>query len=368
MTHEERCAKMLEAIDKFAFEGEMIDYAPFGNGHINDTFVVNMKEGHRYILQRINHDIFKKPWEQMDNIENICAFLRKKIEAAGGDPDRETMNIVKAYDGKNYYQDSIGSYWSAYLFIEGASTYDLPETPEDFYQSGVGYGRFQKLLADYPAETLYETIAGFHDTPKRFERFKEVVALNPMGRAKEVQAEIDFVLAHEADCHVLHDLNKAGKLPLRVTHNDTKLNNIMLDNETRKALCVIDLGTVMPGFLVNDFGESIRFGAATSVEDEPDLSKMNFDIELFDIFAKGFLGECGDIMNECEFDMLPVGSKIMTFENGMRFLTDYLEGDVYYRIHYPEQNLNRCRTQFKLVRDMEENWDAMHKVISKYRK
>lgn len=368
MTREESCSRIDEVIAAFPFSGDLLSCEQFGNGHINDTFLVTMKLGPRYILQRINHEIFKKPWEKMENMMNVCNFLRDKITAAGGDPARETLTVLKTRSGESYYKDSIGSYWSVTHFIEGTETFDLPESKDDFMQSGAGYGRFQRLLSDYPADTLFETIPKFHDLPDRFEKFKTAVLNDVAGRASKVREEIDFILARESDCNILKDLHKAGKMPLRVTHNDTKLNNIMFDSKTRKAICVIDLDTVMPGYLVLDFGDSIRFGAATSVEDEPDLSKMNFDIELFEAYAKGFIGECGDIMTDSEFDMLAFGAKIITLEMGMRFLTDYLEGDTYFKIHYPEQNLNRTRTQLKLVSDMEKCFDEMNAIIAKYKK
>ena len=368
MSNTLNCEKIDDVIASFAFDGEVLSYSPFGNGHINDTFLLDMSSGKRYILQRVNHNVFKKPWETMENMANVCSFLYRKIEKAGGDPMRETLNLVKTRDGADFYKDSLGNYWRATMFIEGARTYDLPECDEDFYQSGVGFGRFQKLLSDYPAETLFETIPKFHDTPDRLNKLRDAIARDPLGRVSEVRDEIDFILAREADCHVLGDLNRAGKLPLRVTHNDTKLNNIMIDDKTHKAICVIDLDTVMPGFLVHDFGDSIRFGAATSVEDEPDLSKMNFDLNLFDAYSRGFIGECGDIMTDCEYEMLPMGAKVITLEIGMRFLTDYIEGDTYFRIHYEKQNLNRARTQLKLVSDMEREWDNMHATVEKYKK
>ena len=367
MTREMLCKQVDTVMRAFAFEGEIREYRPFGNGHINDTYVVIMQSGRRYIVQRINHEVFKKPWELMENVAGVTAFLRKKIIARGGDPERETMNIVKTHDGGNYFKDAIGCYWCADLFIEGAETFELVRDPEDFYQSGLGFGRFSGMLADYPVETLHDVIPNFHNTPVRFQNFKDAVARDPLGRAQHVREEIAFVLAHESDCYVLDDLKRSGKLPLRVTHNDTKLDNIMIDSKTHTALCVIDLDTVMPGLLVHDFGESIRFGAATSVEDEPDLSKMNLDLGLYEVFTRGFLEGCAGSLTECELDMLPMGAKTMTLENGMRFLADYIEGDIYYRIHSPEQNLNRARAQYKLIRDMERDWKQMHEIIEKYR-
>ena len=240
------------------------------------------------------------------------------------------------------------------------------QTPEQFYQSAWTFGNFQRLLADYPAHTLHETIPQFHDTRDRYKKFEKAVEANVCGRAAEVQAEICFVREHQADCAVLMDLLESGKLPLRVTHNDTKLNNVLLDKKTGCGLCVIDLDTVMPGLSLNDFGDSIRFGANHSAEDEPDLSLVNFDLELFEIYTKGFLGAAGDALTAREKEMLPWGAKLMTLECGMRFLTDYLEGDHYFKTHRPGQNLDRCRTQFKLVRDMEAHWPEMAAIVQKY--
>lgn len=359
-----------EVIENFQFEGEYTEGIPYGSGHINDTFRVTFQhkgETKRYILQRMNNRIFLNPEELMENVVGVTSWLRKKIVENGGEPERETLNLVPAKDGKAFYKDSEGEYWRVYLFIEGAKTYDLVENQEDFYQSAVAFGRFQGLLADYPAETLHETIQDFHNTVKRLDTFKKAVEADGCGRAAQVQEEIQFVLDREALAHKLCDMQAEGKLPLRVTHNDTKLNNIMIDDETRKAICVIDLDTVMPGLSVNDFGDSIRFGASTGAEDEPDLSKVSCSMELFELYTKGFVEGCKGSLTEEELDMLPVGAMTMTYECGMRFLTDYLEGDHYFKIHREGHNLDRCRTQFKLVKDMEEKWNQMNEIVNKYR-
>ena len=359
-----------EVIENFQFEGEYTEGIPYGSGHINDTFRVTFQhkgETKRYILQRMNNQIFLNPEELMENVVGVTSWLRKKIVENGGEPERETLNLVPAKDGKAFYKDSEGEYWRVYLFIEGAKTYDLVENQEDFYQSAVAFGRFQGLLADYPAETLHETIQDFHNTVKRLDTFKKAVEADGCGRAAQVQEEIQFVLDREALAHKLCDMQAEGKLPLRVTHNDTKLNNIMIDDETRKAICVIDLDTVMPGLSVNDFGDSIRFGASTGAEDEPDLSKVSCSMELFELYTKGFVEGCKGSLTEEELDMLPVGAMTMTYECGMRFLTDYLEGDHYFKIHREGHNLDRCRTQFKLVKDMEEKWNQMHEIVNKNR-
>lgn len=365
------CAKIQEAIENIQFEGTYVEHMPYGSGHINDTFAAVFQQAdgsrRRYILQRMNHEIFKDPEALMENINNVTSFLRKKIVEAGGDPERETLNVVPAKDGKSFFKDSIGSYWRGYVFIEGATSYDKVEKPEHFYQSAVAFGNFQKLLADYPAATLHETIPDFHNTTVRFETFKKAVQEDVMGRAKDVQAEIDFAMTREEDASVLMNMLKKGELPLRVTHNDTKLNNIMIDDKTGKGICVIDLDTVMPGLALNDFGDSIRFGANPAAEDEKDLSKVWMELSLFESFTKGFLEACGNSLTDNEINMMPMGAKLMTFECGIRFLTDYLQGDTYFKVHREGHNLDRCRTQFKLVADMEEKWDQMKAIVEKYR-
>ena len=315
----------------------------------------------------MSKSIFKKPVELMENVSGVTAWLRKKIIENGGDPERETLTLVKSNDGLPYFVDSTGEYWRVYLFIEGATCYDAVKDDNDFYQSAVAFGHFQRLLADYPAETLHETIKDFHNTPDRLEKFKKAVAEDICGRAASVQKEIDFILEREELTHALYDLQLDGRLPLRVTHNDTKLNNIMIDDETGKAICVIDLDTVMPGLTANDFGDSIRFGASTALEDEQDLSKVSCDLHLFDVYARGFIEGCGGALTDLEIDMLPMGAILMTFENGIRFLTDHLEGDHYYHIHREGHNLDRCRTQLTLVKDMQEKLPQMNAIIQKYK-
>ena len=360
-----------EAIANFQYEGMLVEERPYGNGHINDTFLLTFDVAEmgsiKVILQRMNKDIFKNPEELMENIQGVTEHLRKKIIERGGDPERETLNIIPTVDGKPYYVDSYGEYWRSYRFITGATSYDQVECVDDFYQSAVSFGNFQCLLADYPAETLHETIVGFHDTKARFEVFKKAVADDVCGRAQYVQKEIDFVLAREDVANVLGELQEKGELPLRVTHNDTKLNNIMIDDKTGKGICVIDLDTVMPGLSVNDFGDSIRFGANTGSEDEKDLSKVTCSLELYEAYVKGYIEGCNGKLTEKEIEMLPTGAKVMTFECGMRFLTDYLQGDTYFKIHRENHNLDRCRTQFKLVEDMEAKWDEMQAIVAKYK-
>lgn len=357
-------------ISKFQYEGALMEISAYGNGHINDTFLLKFEtedgECEKKILQRINSNVFPRPEEVMENIVNVTAYLNKIICANGGDPMRETLNVIPAKDGKPYYKETENDYWRSYYFIKDASSYDMVETPEDFYESAVSFGKFQSLLAEFPAETLHETITGFHDTRARFAVFKKAVEEDVMGRASQVEEEIKFVLEREEVANYFSECLDKGALPLRVTHNDTKLNNIMIDNATRKGICVIDLDTVMPGLAMNDFGDSIRFGASTAAEDEKDLEKVSCDMELFEIYTKGFIEGCGGKLTEAEIELLPMGAKVMTYECGMRFLTDYLQGDVYFKIHRPEHNLDRCRTQFKLVADMEKKWETMNAIVKKY--
>lgn len=362
-------AQLNEAIKNFEYEGRLTDVRPFGNGHINDTYLLTFEIREmgnlKVILQRMNKEIFRQPVELMENIIAVTSHLRKKIVENGGDPDRETLNVIPARNGRPYFVDYRGEYWRSYIFITDATCYDKVERPEDFYESALSFGRFQRLLADFPADTLHETIAGFHDTKARFRVFKEAVERDVCKRAAHVQKEIDFVLAHEDVAHVLGDLQGKGEIPLRVTHNDTKLNNIMIDNKTRKGICVIDLDTVMPGLAVNDFGDSIRFGASTGAEDERDLDRVELDLGLFETYTRGFLKGCGGKLTKKETELLPTGAKVMTFECGMRFLTDYLEGDQYFKIHRDGHNLDRCRTQFKLVGDMEKKWESMQEIAAR---
>ncbi len=292
----------------------------------------------------------------MENITAVTEFLRTKTD----DP-RGVLTLVKTTGGASYLHTQ-GEYWRVYDFVEDTVCLQLPETDEDFYQSAVGFGTFQQLLTDFPAAKLHETIPNFHNTPDRYRAFLETLERDPMHRAAQVQPEIEFALARQAEMSAIQNALTAGELPLRVTHNDTKLNNVLLDAKTRKALCVIDLDTVMPGSSLYDFGDSIRFGAATAAEDEKDLSKMEMSLDLFRVFTRGYVRACPGLTAK-ELELLPMGAKTMTMECGVRFLTDYLDGDHYFAVHRDGQNLDRARTQFKLVADMEKKWDEMQKIV-----
>ena len=359
-------AVLHEVIAAYDFPETLLGVVRYGSGHINDTFCVvcQPQEGKaiRYILQGLSLAAFPRQDELMENFIGVTSYLRKKIEAAGGDVMRETLNLIPTRDGKPYYTDAAGKVWRLTHYVEGTVCLQKA-TPELFEASARAFGRFQWLLAEYPAETLHETIVNFHNTEDRFAKFLTALEADKLGRAKEVEAEIQFVMDRKADCSVAVSALREGKLPLRVTHNDTKLNNVLIDEETQEGICIIDLDTTMPGLSIYDFGDSIRFGANHSAEDEKELSKVNFDIDLYRIYTRGFLEGAKGGLTEAELEYLPWGAKLMTLECGIRFLTDYLDGDHYFHIRYPEQNLDRCRTQFKLVADMEAQWEQMHAIV-----
>ena len=353
------------AASAFDFGGPMVcNPHHYGEGHINDTFVVwRANHTKRFILQRINTDTFTDPAGLMENICGVTQHLRAKIQAEGGDPGRECLNVIPTLSGAAYYIDSEGNAWRAYDFVENTVCLQQVGCEADFRTVAETLGKFQNQLADYPASTLHETIARFHDTPNRYANFEKALAADALGRAKTIAPEIAFIHAREKDCHVLLDQLAAGEIPLRVTHNDTKINNVLLDEATGKGICVIDLDTVMPGLSAYDFGDSIRTGANDCAEDEPDQSKVHFDLHLYEVFAKGYLSTAGASMSMAEKKSLAWGARLMTLECGIRFLTDYLEGDHYFHIARPDHNLDRARTQFTLVRQMEEVFDQMLEIV-----
>jgi Ser/Thr protein kinase RdoA (MazF antagonist) len=359
-----------EIVKHFRFKGNFLEAKPHPAGHINDTYIARFRADRavpRYILQRINHYVFTAPERLMQNIEAVTAHLRRKIIAAGGDPERETLNLIPTVNGKSFYEANDGTYWRAYLFVEGAQTYDVVRSLDHVYNAARAFGNFQRLLSDYPAGQLHETIPDFHHTRKRFETFVEAVEKDVENRGRSVETEIEFVMQRAEDTSVLVDLLEQGKLPERITHNDTKFNNVMIDDETGEGVCVIDLDTVMPGLSLYDFGDTVRSGANPAAEDERDLSRVCIDLEIFERFACGYLDAARDFLTPTEIDYLPFSAILMTFECGMRFLTDYLNGDRYFKIHRESHNLDRCRTQFKMVRDMEERFDQMVRIIEALR-
>ncbi len=356
-----------EAVKFFDFRGSIIDFRPFGNGHINDTYLVRFRYGGKtvkYIMQRINNGVFKNPEQVMSNIINVTSFLRNQIIDAGGDPERETLNVIKTKDGKGFYIDGYGSFWRAFVFIADAVSLDLPEDDNDFYQSAVAFGNFQHRLGSFPANELFETIPDFHNTPVRYDNLIKAIERNASGRADNAKAEIEFAKERREFTNILEDSFAKGLIPKRVTHNDTKMNNVMLDKDTREPVCVVDLDTIMPGYSVNDFGDSIRFGASTAAEDEKDLDKVHFSVEYFKAYAEGYVGAVRGSITAKEAELLPYGAYLMTIECGMRFLADYLSGDTYFATKYEGHNLVRCRTQLKLVSEMEGKFEETGKIVA----
>ena len=357
-----------DAVYAFGFGPQCSYVKPFGEGHINETYAVYMPgpdgtDIPLYVLQRININVFKNPDQVMDNIFGVTEYLRNIIRGEGGDLDREALSYIKTKSGESYFEDADGQPWRCLHYVPNSICYQTVERPEQFYQSALSFGHFLKQLGDYPAKSLYETIPKFHDTVKRFHDFEDAQRKDVKNRARLCREEIDFVLSRKEDCGVLMKQLEEGVLPLRVTHNDTKLNNILFDKDTGKGLCIIDLDTIMPGLAANDFGDSIRFGASTAEEDEKDLDKVHFDMDLYKIYVKGYLEMAKDVLTPAEIASLPWGARLMTLECGMRFLADFLQGDVYFKTAYPEHNLVRARTQFRLVKEMEEQFDEMTRAV-----
>ena len=354
-------------IESFPFNGTLTDIKKNGTGLINSTYILTFTDSnidYKYILQRINTNVFKNPDELMSNIMNVTGFLRNKINLDGRNSERETLTFLYTKSNSPYYLDSEGNYWRAYHYIANCYTCDSVDKPIMALRSGKAFGHFQKLLADYPIDNLFETIPDFHNTPKRYEALQAAISNNISGRLENVKAEIDFALSREKDASKLTDMLKNGELPLRVTHNDTKINNVLFDQITNEAFCIIDLDTVMPGLSLYDFGDSIRSGAVRSDENEKNLSLYGLDMELYSNYAQGYILEAGKSLTQNEIDNLAFSAKLMSLECGVRFLTDYLNGDTYFKTEYAEHNLVRCRTQFKLVKDVENNMDTMNKINS----
>ncbi len=363
---------MKNVIKNFNIDGSVVSVERYGEGHINETYLAVINENgteKNYILQKINKNLFTNVDKLMNNIKLVTEYNRSKIIERGGNPDRESLSLVYTRDGMPYYYcESCGEYFRMYIFITDAVAHQKVTNKDQFYQSAVAFGEFANLLAEFDATQLYEVLPNFHNTVTRFENFTKSLNLDKLSRASSVKEEIDFVLSRKHYCNKIVDLLASGEMPTKVTHNDTKLNNVMLDVNTNIPVAVIDLDTIMPGSICYDFGDSIRFGCNTGAEDEKDLSKVNFDIELFESYTSGYLKALGNTVTVCEKDNLSFGAILMTFECGMRFLTDYLDGDVYFRTHREGHNLDRARTQFKLVKDMEARLDEMNQIVNKYYK
>ena len=348
----------------FQLYGDLVSVAPYGNGHINDTFeVVYNQSGTRvrYILQRINTNVFRDPVNLMENIRRVTSHL-----AARSGDSRSTLTLVPAVDGKSYVVDTDGNYFRTYLFIENAQSYDILETEKQAYEAARAFGRFQAELSDLPGGRLAETIKDFHNTPVRVQQLENAIKLDKCGRAKDVSAEIDFVLSRKPMTEKLIKLQAEGAVIERITHNDTKLNNVMIDDATGSGICVIDLDTVMPGLAHYDFGDMVRTGTSPAPEDETDLAKICMRFNMFEALLRGYCSEAGRVLNDCELENLPFAGALITLEIGTRFLTDYLEGDVYFKTHRDGHNLDRARNQFKLVADMEAKMGEMNEIIKKY--
>ncbi len=351
---------MLEITGRFRFRGKAVKCDRYGNGHINKTYRVLCDSGAKYILQQVNRTAFKDPLSLMKNVDKVTRYLKQRVTS-----ERGTLSLVPTVDGNIYVDDEKSGFWRAYDFITGSICFERAGHAAVFYESGLAFGRFIDMLSSFPAHTLTETIPAFHDTVSRYRFFKEALSLDVCGRAGTAQKEIDFALSQEPFASLFMDLIEAGELPLRVTHNDTKLNNVLFDSKTYTALCVIDLDTVMPGLVMNDFGDAIRFGASSAAQDERDLSRVQLDLELYESFSNGFLEACGNNITKQEVELLPGGARLMTLECGVRFLTDYLSGDIYFRTERPDHNLDRCRTQFKLFTDMEIKWPQMNRIVER---
>ena len=345
----------------FQIYGEFRSAEPYGSGHINDTYCAIFDQAGtvaRYILQRINHNIFKKPVSLMENIQRVTTHLAGKMS---GEPDfsRRVLTLIPVRNGLFYHHDEQGNYWRVYLFIENTRSYDAVESPGQAFEAGKAYGRFQKLLADLPAPRLHDTIPDFHHTPKRFAALVKAVENDTANRAGQAKAEIAFALQRASITDVLIN----AKLPERVTHNDTKFNNVMLDDATGERICVIDLDTVMPGLALYDFGDLVRTTTSPAKEDERDLSKVTMQFPMFEALARGYLASAGDFLTGAERQSLAFSGKLITFEIGIRFLTDFLAGDTYFKVHRENHNLDRCRTQFKLVESIEQQEEQMNKLV-----
>jgi hypothetical protein len=356
-----------EIFDQFHTESTFESGAPYGSGHIHDTFLVKTieKEKDDYILQRLNNRIFKNIPQLQNNIERVTGHLRAKlISKPGADIKRECLNLVYSNEGKSWIIDKYQNYWRMYIFIANHRSYNIVDSPDKAFEGGKAIGKFQAMLSDLDGAPLFETIPGFHDIEKRLETFYDKLNADPLSRAGSVKDETDFVLKRAEEMKVILRLGTKGEIPVRITHNDTKFNNILLD-ENDKALCVIDLDTVMPGYVHYDFGDAIRTAANMASEDEKDLSQVKMNIDLFRAYSEGYLSETSGTLNNIEKKYLAFAPRLITFTIALRFLTDYLDGDNYFKIHHEHQNLQRARAQFKLVESMEEQYDGMKKIIKK---
>jgi len=362
-------AEALVVSADFAFGGKVLSATPYGSGHINDTFLVLIEAApnpRRFVLQRINHHVFKQPDLLMENVERVCAHAHAKLRAAGAsDAHRRALRLIPTLKGKSWHVDDAGNRWRCYDFIEGATGHDVVRSAAQAEAAAKAFGAFQALLADLPGGRLHETIPGFHHTPGRYASFQAALAADTHGRAASAAPEITFALARAHEVSVVVDALRDGTLPERVTHNDTKLNNVLLDDVTQEGVCVIDLDTVMPGSALYDFGDLVRTSTSPAAEDETDLSKVTMQLPMFEALVRGYLASARGFLTPREKELLPFAGKLITFEIGLRFLTDWLEGDTYFKIKRPTHNLDRTRTQFKLVASIEEQLPAMREIVAR---
>ncbi len=355
----------------FQFGGNYKSAKPYGDGHINDTYKVTYVDSYdeptHYILQRVNHIIFKNTTGLMENIQNVTSYLCDMITEEEQVDGYEVLTLIKTTEDKGFYIDSQGNYWRSYVFVEEATGHTFAKEPTMLYEAGKAFGQFQKMLEGYPVESLHETIKNFHNTKQRFETFLQVLDKDPHKRSVDCQEQIDFVLSHKAIASTIVDALENGEIPFRVTHNDTKINNVLLDDQSGYGRCVIDLDTVMPGSALYDYGDAIRSCGSSAAEDEENLDLLHLDFERFEAYTKGYLESIGSSLTDKEYELLPLGAIIMTLECGIRFLTDYLDGDHYFKVHKDKHNLIRAKNQFKFVSEMEKSLDKMKQVTNCYR-
>jgi hypothetical protein len=367
MAYQEK--QLQEISKKFQIYGEILHAETLKIGHINETYTATYDQGGtrvRYIHQKINRNVFKNPGAVMKNVMRVTTHIRKKQEGRNlRDATRRSLIVIPTRDGKSFYQNGDTEVWRTFVFIEGVETYEAVQSPAQAYQAGRAFGEFQQLLVDLPGERLMETIPDFHHTRKRFLAFQQAVEKDRYNRARDAKREIEFALKHEPMVDVILSAMMKGKIPERITHNDTKFNNVMLDVLTGEAMCIVDLDTVMPGCALYDFGDMVRTTTSPTLEDELDLSKVRMQMPMFKKLAEGYLSAAGQFLTKTEKAHIAFSGKLITFEIGIRFLTDYLSGDTYFRIHRPAHNLDRCRTQFKLVESIESQEDAMQKYVNK---
>jgi hypothetical protein len=362
--------KQLQDISKqFQIYGEILHAETFKIGHINETYSATYDQGGmrvRYIHQKINKSVFKNPASVMNNVVRVTTHIRKKLEAQHiRDVTRRSLIVIPTRDGQSYFLNGGSEFWRTFVFIEGVETFEAVQSPQQAFQAGRAFGEFQRLLVDLPGERLSETIPDFHNTRKRFVALQHAIQKDHYNRAKDARAEIEFALKHEPIVDIILNAMARRKIPERITHNDTKFNNVMLDVLTGEAMCVVDLDTVMPGCALYDFGDMVRTTTSPTLEDETDLSKVKMQMPMFKKLAEGYLATAGQFLTKTEKSYIAFSGKLITFEIGIRFLTDFLSGDTYFRIHRPDHNLDRCRTQFKLVQSIEKQEAAMQKHVDR---